>query len=106
MSGAEEEEDIEQKPTYVELFSDLVFVVAMHLVAEPLEEMESFMSMELPLYLLRVFSIWWMWQSAMAWSNMANLLFEGDDLKGWHHIVLFLTVAALAVLRPLPLPPP
>ena len=74
MSGAEEEEDIEQKPTYVELFSDLMFVVAMHLVAEPLEEMESFMSMELPLYLLRVFSIWWMWQSAMAWSNMCRLV--------------------------------
>ena len=96
-AAPQQDEDIEQKPTPVELFSDLVFVVAMHIVAEPLEELDSLSSTQVPLYLLRVFSLWWMWHSAMLWANMANLLFEGDDVRVWHHGVLFFAMTMIVI---------
>ena len=96
----EQEEEEEQKATSVELFSDLVFVVAMHVVAEPLESAPALWDGKLVLlvYILRVFVLWWLWHATMMWTNLANLLFVGDDLRPSQHVVIFVIMGCVITL--------
>lgn len=47
--------------TLIELFSDLAFVVAIHVVAVPLEEDTDVFGKTARLYTLRVFLLWMAW---------------------------------------------
>jgi hypothetical protein len=50
--------------TGIELFSDLVIVVAIHIIASPLEDRGSVLD-NMPWYLVRVFHLWLIWHAAM-----------------------------------------
>lgn len=62
----EEHEEEEPKVTTLELFSDLVIVVSIHVVAEPLEE-DDFD--QFGLYLARVFFLWLTWHMMTLFMN-------------------------------------
>lgn len=64
----EEEEEEEAKVSTLELFSDLVIVVSIHVVAEPLEE-PGFN--EFGLYFARVFYLWLAWHMMTLFMNAA-----------------------------------
>lgn len=64
----EEEGEEEPKVSSLELFSDLVIVVSIHVVAEPLEE-DDFDSYSL--YFARVFYLWFVWHMATLFMNTA-----------------------------------
>lgn len=91
--GNEEEElEDEEEPTVstLELFSDLVIVVSIHVVAEPLEEADF---SDYGLYLARVFYLW------LAW-HMITLVMNGAvKLKTQncpiHNFMIFLWMAAI-----------
>jgi low temperature requirement protein LtrA len=65
---AEEEAEEEPKVSSLELFSDLVIVVSIHVVAEPLEE-DGFDNYAL--YFARVFYLWFVWHMATLFMNTA-----------------------------------
>ncbi len=65
----EEEEEEEPKVTTLELFSDLVMVVSVHAVAEPLEE-ENEMN-HYGIYLARVFYLWLSWHMITLFMNVS-----------------------------------
>lgn len=94
----EEEKEVVQKATAVELFSDLVFVVAMHIIAEPIEAEPAVWGGVFNVYILRVLTIWWLWHSAMMFTNLANLLYEGDDLRPSHHALLFVCMTFITLM--------
>jgi hypothetical protein len=64
----EGEEEEEPKVSSLELFSDLVVVVSIHVVAEPLEE-DGFDNYSL--YFVRVFYLWFVWHMATMFMNTA-----------------------------------
>jgi hypothetical protein len=60
--NVEKEEDY--NVTGIELFSDLVIVVAIHIIACPLEDIGDVLD-NMPWYLVRVFHLWLIWHAAM-----------------------------------------
>lgn len=79
--GGEEEE---AKVTTLELFSDLVIVVAIHIVAEPLEEPEA----SILWFLIRVFLLYIVWQGDMMFMNLASVFKRADC--PYHYAAVFL----------------
>lgn len=70
--GASEAE--EAKVSKLEEFSDLVVVVAIHIVASPIEKSEADMGW----YLIRVFMLWFVWLMAMLFMNTATVFRRSD----------------------------
>jgi low temperature requirement protein LtrA len=71
----EEHEEEEPKVSTLELFSDLVIVVSIHVVAEPLEE-EDFN--QFGLYFARVFFLWLCWHMMTLFMNAAVKMKASD----------------------------
>ena len=89
----------EQKVTQVELFSDLAFVVAIHVVAIPLEEEADPFGKHLLVYALRVFLLWMLWYGGTIFTNVANLFTPGADaLQGRHYCIIFLLMGCSTLL--------
>lgn len=80
--------------TGIELFSDLVIVVAIHVIATPLEE-EGAIANHLPWYLIRVFHLWLIWHSAMIAFHLSHLF---KDAENPIHYAVVLTYMILVML--------
>ena len=92
-------EEVEQKVTPLELFSDLTFVVAIHVVAVPIELAPEFLGQDLLVYVLRVFLLWQAWHLGTVYANVANLFTPGSDkLRPIQYVVILSLMAAMALL--------
>ena len=96
----EEEEELEPRVSSLELFSDLVMAVSIHIVAHPLETATDLWQgeMAVPMYLVRVFLLWRGWQSNMSFTNVANLWSPHGMLTGPHYIVVFCFMVCLLLV--------
>ena len=93
------EEEEEQKVTLLELFSDLTFVVAIHVVAVPLEEEADVFGTPLALFFLRVFVLWQAWYGGTVYTNIANLFTEGSDkLRPRHYVAVLLLMTLMTLI--------
>mmetsp|Transcript_21957 Transcript_21957/g.32885 ORF Transcript_21957/g.32885 Transcript_21957/m.32885 type:complete len:459 (+) Transcript_21957:109-1485(+) len=90
-SHEEEDEEEDPKVTTLELFSDLVMVVSVHAVAEPLEEEHSFKSFGT--YLARVFYLWLAWHMITLFMN-ASVKQKANNCP-FFNLFLFLWMAVI-----------
>ena len=93
-------EEMEPKVSSLELFSDLVMAVSIHIVAHPLETAADLWhgEMAVPMYLVRVFLLWRGWQSNMSFTNVANLWSPHGMLTGPHYFVVFCFMVCLLLV--------
>ena len=71
------EEEGEYNVTSLELFSDLVVVVAIHVIATPLEE-EGILA-NIPWYIIRIFHLWLIWHSATISFHLSHLFKDAEN---------------------------
>jgi hypothetical protein len=90
----EEEEEEDPKVSTLELFSDLVMVVSIHVVAEPLEDEEAMKSWaQIQLYVCRVFFLWLVWHMVTLLMNAAvKMQTQNCPI---YHSVMFLWMACV-----------
>ena len=85
--------------TLLELFSDLAFVVAIHVVAVPLEEAPDVFGTPMVVYALRVFVLWMAWYSGTLYTNIANLFVPGSDkLEGRHYSLVLVQIVMITMI--------
>eukprot|EP00854_Cymbomonas_tetramitiformis_P005139 gene5139-6252_t len=97
-SEAEWSEDVEEetKPTFLELFYDLVFVVVLHKIATGLEEEESITRDTVWAYCLRVFMAWWTWHMTATWTNLCSYL--TTEYHVLHYVAILLQGFGMALM--------
>jgi len=84
----EEEDDKEFRVTSLELFSDLIVVVAIHIVSEGgLDEPDEWWN-NLPWYGIHVFQLWLVWHVAMLGFHVSHLFH--DEKNACHDLVVVL----------------
>ena len=71
------EEEGEYSVTSLELFSDLVVVVAIHVIATPLED-EGILA-NIPWYIIRIFHLWLIWHSATISFHLSHLFKDAEN---------------------------
>ena len=80
--------------TGIELFSDLVMVVAIHVVATPLEEADAFIS-NIPWYLIRVFHLWLIWHSSMIAFHLSHLFRDAHNPIHYAIVLMYMILVML-----------
>ena len=81
-------EENETEVTTLELFSDLVIVIAIHTVASDLEEVDY---NDFGWYIIRVFLLWFVWHMSMIFMNVAAV-FDIADCPS-HYFIVFTWMA-------------
>lgn len=94
--GDEQHDEPPPAVSLVELFYDLVFVVAIHDVASGLETHEALWPQPVALFLLRMYLVWAVWHRTAGWANIASQIHRRRFRL--HHYVLFLLLTAIMSL--------
>lgn len=80
--------------TGIELFSDLVMVVAIHVVAVPLEEADVLIN-NIPWYIIRVFHLWLIWHSSMIAFHLSHLFRDADNPIHYGVVLIYMMLVML-----------
>jgi low temperature requirement protein LtrA len=86
--GPIDDDEDDFRVTSLELFSDLVVVVAIHIASECLEE-ENWLS-SLPWYFINVFQLWLVWHVAMIGFHVSHLFQDHDSILHYVVVVMFM----------------
>lgn len=93
----EEIDDAEFQVTTLELFSDLVVVVSIHVVSEGLEEKDWLTNLEW--YFIHVFQLWLVWHVAMIGFHVSHLFMDHqNNRKLYVHYLVVLTFMTMTLL--------
>ena len=87
------EEEGEYNVTSLELFSDLVVVVAIHVIATPLED-DGILA-NIPWYIIRIFHLWLIWHSATISFHLSHLFKDAENPVLLLIVLLYMVVVLL-----------